>query len=260
MCSLSIVSCSGFFVCTFYYFDLCSSNIRLFCRLCWSHFWPTSCPHLLCVDEWLQAVCRSSVSTHGAPSVSSPISSRSFWVWCLFVILGMVSVLCIPVLLVILGMVCVLCIPVLTDPPQFLHLSHHHHSGYGVCSVYTCTDRAPSVPSPVSSLLFWVWCLFVILGMVSVLCIPVLTEPPQFLHLSHHRHSGYGVCLSFWVWCLFFVCLYWQIPLSSFTYLITVILGIVSVCHSGYGVCSVYTCTDRAPSAPSPISSQSFWV
>ena len=58
--------------------------MRFTYRHCWSRFWPTSCPHLLCVGEWLPAVSPSSASTHGAPSVSSPISSLSFWVCCLF--------------------------------------------------------------------------------------------------------------------------------------------------------------------------------
>ena len=114
-------------------------------------------------------------------------------------------------------MVSVLCIPVLTEPPQFLHLSHHRHSGYGVCSVYICTDRSPSVPSPISSLSFWVWCLFcvfmyslsplifviylitVLLGMLSVLCILVLRKLPDIYNDS---------CVLFWVWHVLF-CGHW---------------------------------------------------
>ena len=121
------------------------------------------------------AVCRRMAASSLSLICQYSRSPLSFFTYLITVILGMVSVC---------------------------------HSGHGVCSVYTCTDRAPSVPSPVSSPSFWVWCLFVILGMVSVLCMPVLTDPPQFLHLSHHSHSGYSVCLSFWVWCLFCVYLY----------------------------------------------------
>ena len=191
--------------------------MRFTYRHCWSRFWPTSCPHLLCVGEWLPAVSPSSASTHGAPSVSSPISSLSFWVCCLFCSTyqySRLSVLfwvyrCLPspltyLIPVILGMLSVLwtyqyicCtvlgIPVLTEPP---HLSHPCHSGYAVCFVdlpvyllycfgYTSAHRAPS---PISSLSFWVCCLFCGPTSISVVLFWVYQCSPSMLN-----HSTAGI-------------------------------------------------------------------